>query len=122
LQAGWGLGTARDGVEIRVPDGVATFGVRVVPRASKDAIEGEHGGALKVKVTEPADRANEAPRRLLAARLNVPLSAARIVAGEKSGMKWLAIAGVSEVQIAALCGARLYAGPDPGCEAKRKRS
>jgi uncharacterized protein YggU (UPF0235/DUF167 family) len=35
-------------------DGAITFAVRVVPRGSRDAIEGEHGGALKVRLTAPA--------------------------------------------------------------------
>ena len=87
-------------------DGV-TFAVRVVPRASRDAIEGEHGGALKVRLTAPPvdDRANDALRRLLAARLMVPVTAVRIVAGEKSRMKRVAIAGVSREAIVALASA-----------------
>jgi len=81
-------------------DGELMFAVRVAPRASRDAIEGEHAGALKVRVTAPPleDRANQAVRRLLADRLNVPVSAVRIVAGEKSRNKCVAIAGVSRAQ------------------------
>ncbi|HUJ31300.1 MAG TPA: DUF167 domain-containing protein [Candidatus Acidoferrum sp.] len=92
-------------IEIAERNGAVTFAVRVVPRASRDAIEGEHGGALKVRLTAPPieDRANEALRRFLAERLNVPVVAVRIVAGEKSCTKRLAIAGVSVQQIAALC-------------------
>jgi uncharacterized protein len=84
-------------------DGV-TFAVRVSPRASRDAIEGEHQGALKVRLSAPPvdDRANEALRRLLAERLKVPVSAVRIVAGEKSRTKRVSIAGVTRAQIAAL--------------------
>jgi uncharacterized protein (TIGR00251 family) len=78
-------------------NGELTFAVRVVPRASRDAIEGERAGALQVRVMAPPvdDRANQAVRRLLAERLNVPLSAVRIVAGEKSRNKRVVIAGVS---------------------------
>jgi uncharacterized protein (TIGR00251 family) len=81
-------------------DGELMFAVRVAPRASRDAIEGEHAGALKVRVTAPPleDRANQAVRRLLADRLNVSVSAVRIVAGEKSRNKRVAIAGVSRAQ------------------------
>jgi uncharacterized protein (TIGR00251 family) len=77
-----------------------SFAVRVTPRASQDAIEGEHAGALKVRVAAPPvdDRANQAVRRLLAKRLNVSLSAVRIVAGEKSRNKRVVIAGVSRAQ------------------------
>ncbi len=84
--------------------GSVVFAVRVTPRASRDAIEGEHQGALKVRLTAPPveDRANEALRRLLAKRLNVPVSAVNIVAGGKSRTKRVEIAGVSEAQIKAL--------------------
>jgi len=101
-------------IEIHERDGTVTFSVRVMPRASRDSVEGEHGGALKVKLTAPAleNRANEALRRLLAERLNVPLAAVRIVAGEKSRAKRVAIAGVSRDQIAALC------SPPPKASAK----
>ena len=78
--------------------------VHVVPRASRDSIEGEHDGKLKVRLTAPPvdSRANDALRRLLAARLNVPVSAVRIVAGEKSRTKHVAITGASREQIVAL--------------------
>jgi uncharacterized protein (TIGR00251 family) len=81
--------------------GGVTFPVRVVPRASRDAIEGEYQGALKVRLTAPPvdDRANEALRRLLAGRLKVPLSAVRILAGEKSRNKRVQIAGVNRQQV-----------------------
>ena len=61
-------------MEIQERDGEVIFAVRVTPRASRDAIEGEYQGALKVRLTAPPvdDRANDALRRLLAARLNVP--------------------------------------------------
>ena len=77
------------------------FTVRVIPRASRDAIEGEHQGALKVRLTAPPveDRANEALCELLAERLNVPQSAVRILAGEKSRTKRISIRGISKAQI-----------------------
>jgi len=95
-------------MEIREGDGQTIFAVRVAPRASRDAIEGEYQGALKVRLTAPPldGRANEALRRLLAESLNVPVSAVRIVAGEKSRTKRVAVAGVSRAQVSALFGAR----------------
>jgi uncharacterized protein len=91
-------------MEIRESDGEVILAVRVAPRASQDAIEGEYQGALKVRLTAPPvdDRANEALRRLLAGRLKVPVSAVRIVAGEKSRTKRVSIAGVTHAQVAAL--------------------
>jgi hypothetical protein len=81
-------------------DGV-TFAVRVQPRASRDAIAGEHAGALRLRVTSPPvdDRANQACRRLLAEHLNIPVSAVRIVAGERSRSKRIAIRGVPAERI-----------------------
>ncbi|HEY6902779.1 MAG TPA: DUF167 domain-containing protein [Candidatus Acidoferrales bacterium] len=95
-------------VESRERSGQTTFTVRVAPRASRDAIEGEYQGALKVRLTAPPldGRANDALRRLLAESLNVPVSAVRIVAGEKSRTKRVAVAGVSRAQVIALFGAR----------------
>jgi uncharacterized protein len=85
-------------------DGAVTFVVRVAPRASRDAIEGGYQGALKVRLTAPPvdDRANDALRRLLADRLNVPVSAVRIAAGQKSRTKRISIAGVTKAQVEAL--------------------
>jgi len=98
------LESAAMAMEIQERNETVIFGVRLAPRASRDAIEGEYGGALKVRLTAPPvdNRANEALCRLLAARLNVPLAAVRIVAGEKSRSKRVAIAGVTAAQIAAL--------------------
>jgi uncharacterized protein len=83
------------------------FAVRVTPRASRDAIEGEYQGASKVRVSAPPinDRANDALRRLLAGRLKAPVSAVRIVAGGKR-TKRVSVAGVSRAQVAALCDAK----------------
>ena len=91
-------------IEISERDGSIAFAVRVTPRASRAAVEGEYQGALKVRLTAPPveDRANDALRRLLAARLNVPVSAVRIVGGEKSRNKRVSVAGVTRAQLAAL--------------------
>jgi len=91
-------------IEISERDGSIIFAVRVTPRASRDAIEGEYQGALKIRLTAPPveDRANDALRRLLAARLNVPVSAVRIVGGEKSRNKRVAVAGVTRAQVISL--------------------
>ena len=94
-------------MEIQERDGIVTFAVRVAPRASRDAIGGEHGGALKVRLTAPPvdDRANDSLRQLLAKALNVPTSAVRIVSGAKSRTKRVAIAGVTLEHVVALANA-----------------
>ncbi|MGA8143742.1 MAG: DUF167 domain-containing protein [Candidatus Acidiferrales bacterium] len=94
-------------IEISERDDAITFAVRVTPRASRDAIEGEHHGALKVRLMAPPvdDRANEALRRLLAERLNVPVSAVRIVGGERNRNKRVSVAGITREQVISLSAA-----------------
>jgi uncharacterized protein len=85
-------------------EGAVTFPVRVQPRASKDEIAGEMGGALKVRLRAPAveDRANEALVEFLAQLLKTPRSAVRILSGERSHTKRIEIRGVTRQQILAL--------------------
>ncbi len=94
-------------IEISEREGSIVFAVRVTPRAGRDAIEGEYQGALKVRLTAPPmeDRANDALRRFLAVRLNVPVSAVRIVGGDKSRNKRVAVAGVTRAQVISLAAA-----------------
>jgi uncharacterized protein (TIGR00251 family) len=91
-------------VQVTENDGAVSFAVRVQPRARREETDGEWLDALKVRLTAPPvdDRANEALRRLLAARLKVPLSAVRIAAGERSRTKRVEIQGVTAAQILAL--------------------
>jgi uncharacterized protein (TIGR00251 family) len=88
-------------IDITEATGTVVVAVRVTPRASRDAIEGEYQGALKIRLTAPPvdDRANEALRRLLAARLKVPVSAVRILSGDKSRNKRVQISGVNRQQV-----------------------
>jgi len=97
-------GKSHNEMEITASDGSVSFCVQVQPRASRDAIEGEYAGALKIRLRAPPadDRANEALVRLLAERLNVPLAAVRIVAGDKSRRKRVIVAGVRREQVLAL--------------------
>jgi uncharacterized protein len=91
-------------IELSESDGVIRFMVRVQPRSSRDAIAGEIEGALKIRLTAPPvdDRANDALRRFLAAQLNIPTSAVRIAAGERSRIKRIEVQGVQRAQILAL--------------------
>jgi uncharacterized protein (TIGR00251 family) len=86
--------------------GLVIFRVRVLPRASRDEIVGEHQGGLKIRLTAPPvdDRANEALRRLLASRLKVPRAAVRIAAGERSRTKRVEVYGVTAAMIQGLTG------------------
>lgn len=78
--------------------------VRVTPRSSRNAIEGERQGTLRIRLTAAPidDQANDSLRRLLAERLNVRASAVRIVAGQKSRTKRVEIAGITRAQLLAL--------------------
>src|SRR5438128_11870740 len=91
-------------LEIQEREGAVTFLVRVQPRASKDGIAGEMGGALKVRLQAPAveDRANEALVEFLAQLLKTPRTAVRILSGERSRTKRIEIRGVTVQQIQAL--------------------
>jgi uncharacterized protein (TIGR00251 family) len=88
-------------IEIIERDGSVIFAARVIPRGSRNTIEGAYGEALKVRLTAPAleNRANEALRRLLAGCLNVPMAAVRIVVGEKSRANRISISGVTRGKI-----------------------
>ena len=91
-------------VEISESASGIVFAVRVQPRASRDAIEGEWQGALKVRLTAPPvdDRANDALRRLLAEHLEIPVTAVRILFGERSRTKRVEVRGTSAERIRAL--------------------
>ena len=88
-------------VETQERDGAIVFSVRVQPRASKDEIAGEMGGALKIRLRAPAveDRANEALIDFLAGLLKTSRSAVSILSGERSRVKRMEIRGVTRQQI-----------------------
>ena len=77
-------------------DGI-TLAVRVQPRASENAIGGEHGGELRLKVQAPPvdAAANEAVIRLLADVLDCPRSAIEIIRGHTGRRKVILIRGMA---------------------------
>lgn len=81
--------------------GTISFRVRVQPRASRDEVAGEMGGALKVRLQAPAveDRANEALVEFLAQLLKRPKAAVRLLSGERSRIKRVEISGVTRQQV-----------------------
>jgi uncharacterized protein len=91
-------------LEVQEREGAVTVSVRVQPRASKDEIAGEMGGALKVRLRAPAveDRANEALVEFLAELLKTRRTAVRILSGERSRTKRIEVHGVTRQQILAL--------------------
>jgi uncharacterized protein (TIGR00251 family) len=67
--------------------------VKVRPRAKRREVIPESASRLTVKVTSAPDRgrANEEVRRLLAEHFGLPVSKVRIVHGEKSPHKLIAL-------------------------------
>ncbi len=70
-----------------------TLKLKVVPRASRDAVVGWMGNRLKIAVTAPPEkgRANAAVVKLLARTLGIPGSNLRITAGKSSPAKTVSI-------------------------------
>ena len=88
-------------IDVTEHSNAAIFAVRVQPRASRNAIEGEWQGAMKVRLTAPPvdDKANAALCVFLAEQLNIPRSAVRILAGEHSRIKRIEIRGVTAQRV-----------------------
>jgi uncharacterized protein len=91
-------------IDVTSSDGVATFAVRVQPRASRNEIQGEWQGALKVRLTAPPvdEKANSALCAFLAEQLNIPRSAVRILGGARSRTKRVEVRGVTAAQVLSL--------------------
>ncbi len=77
--------------------------MRVHPRARRDRVAGEHGGALKVEVTAPPEggAANAAVEELIASILGVAKRAVTVVVGHGSRSKTLSVTGVDAASAAA---------------------
>ena len=87
------------------PSGI-TFGVKVHPRAKKNAITGEVGDALKVAITVPPvdGKANSACIEFFAKLLNLPRSSVTIAAGKTSRNKVIRVVGLTGQQVRARLG------------------
>ena len=82
-------------------DGAVVFNVRVVPRASRSEIVGEHDGALKVRIASPPvdGAANTELIRLLAKKFGVSKSDIEIVGGSTSKNKRIKIENLSQSKL-----------------------
>lgn len=91
-------------LQVREDSGGVSFGVRVSPRASRDAVMGVHDGALKIALTAPPveGAANAALIAFLAKALGVAKRAVTISAGEASRQKVIHVDGVTAEQVRAL--------------------
>ena len=74
----------------------ARIDIRVAPRSSRDAVLGEHAGALKIALTAPPvdGEANAALIAFLAKKLGVSAQQVRIVFGERGKMKRIEVDGI----------------------------
>jgi hypothetical protein len=85
-------------------DGALTFAVRVVARASRSEVAGEHDGALRVRVAAPPveGAANAELARTLARALGVPARAVEITSGHASKTKLVRVAGTTRAWLLSL--------------------
>jgi uncharacterized protein (TIGR00251 family) len=94
------------------PDGAVELDLHAVPRSSRDAIVGPHGGRLKIQVKAPPvdGEANAAIIKLLAKTLGIPRSAVELRAGQSGKRKTVQITGPSLAEVAAALGLELPEG------------
>lgn len=92
-------------LKITGKDDAIVFNVRVVPRASKSGIVGEHDGTLKVRIAAPPvdGAANEELIKLIAKKLGVAKSAVEIVSGQTSKLKQVRVSGITGDKLARFC-------------------
>jgi uncharacterized protein (TIGR00251 family) len=86
---------------VRDTDKGAQFALRVQPRASRTAVTGLMGDAVKLAITAPPvdGKANQAVVEYLAELFRVPKSSVVIVSGETGRNKLIAVRGVSAEQV-----------------------
>ncbi|MEQ1644285.1 MAG: DUF167 domain-containing protein [Pyrinomonadaceae bacterium] len=85
-------------IELVETTNAVTFSVRVIPRASRSEIVGEHDGSLKVKLASPPvdGAANAELIKLFAKKFGVSKSDIEIVSGETSKNKRIKIINLSK--------------------------
>lgn len=83
-----------------------TFTIRVVPRASKSEIIGEHEGSLRVRISAPPvdGAANAEVVKLLAKAFGVAKSNVSIISGETSKTKRIRVLGGTAMRLQELAG------------------
>ncbi|HEY8563708.1 MAG TPA: DUF167 domain-containing protein [Pyrinomonadaceae bacterium] len=93
-------------INLTEKDGAVTFGVRVVPRASRSEVVGEHDGALKVKISSPPvdGAANAELIKLLSKAFGVSKSEVEILSGQASKTKQIKITNLTAEKFLQLAG------------------
>ena len=85
-------------VIITEKDGSLIFSIRVIPRAAKSGIAGEHDGVLKLRVASPPvdGAANAEVIKVLAKQFGVSKGDIEIVSGQTSKNKRIKIENLSQ--------------------------
>ena len=88
--------------------GTVIFPVRVVPRASRTEIAGEHDGAVRIRIAAPPvdGAANDELIRFLSRLLGVPRSAVTIESGGASRSKRVSVAGIGTDAVRSILSAK----------------
>lgn len=88
-------------IEMREQGGALLIRVKVQPKASADAIVGEHAGALKIRVAAAPEngKANRAAVEFLAEKLGLRKSDITIISGEHSRNKLFAVRGLKRDEL-----------------------
>ena len=91
-------------IQFTEKDNALFFTVRVVPRASKSEIMGEHGGALKVRIAAPPveGAANAELIKHLAKAFDVSKSEIEIIGGETFKTKQVKIQNASGAKLSTI--------------------
>ena len=81
--------------------GALLFTVRVVPRASRSSVMGEHDGSLRVRIAAPPvdGAANEELVRFLARALDIPSRDVEITSGHTSKVKQIRARGAAREKL-----------------------
>jgi uncharacterized protein len=93
-------------VSVSEVEGGIQLPVRVVPRASKTALDGSHDGSLRVRVNAPPvdGAANKALCEFLAKIFNLRKRDVRIVRGERSRDKIVLLVGATRATVLEVLG------------------
>ena len=90
------------------PNG-AVLNLRIIPRAHKNAIQGEHGDALKIRLCAPPvdGAANASLVEFLSDTLSLPRARIQLLSGATSRSKRVLLAGCSSALV------RSHLNPEP---------
>ncbi len=88
-------------VWLKPVDGGVTLTLKIVPRASRNAVGEVVGEALKIRLQAPPvdGKANAALLAFLAEALGVPVRAVTLLSGETGRLKRVRVAGVTPARV-----------------------